>query len=117
MDYNNNTSNNLSIIENEAFVEKQTDDVALAKSSEQNNPIPETNEITNWDDFDIKTDLLRGIYAVGFEKPSPIQRLAIKPMINKKDIIGQAQSGTGKTGAFSIGTLQLPHSDHRRHSN
>ena len=60
-----------------------------------------------WDDFDIKTDLLRGIYAVGFEKPSPIQRLAIRPMISGKDIIGQAQSGTGKTGAFSIGTLQL----------
>ena len=68
---------------------------------------PVTAEIVNWDDFDIKTDLLRGIYAVGFEKPSPIQRLAIQPMIRGNDIIGQAQSGTGKTGAFSIGTLQL----------
>lgn len=62
---------------------------------------------TKWDDFDIKTDLLRGIYCVGFENPSPIQQKAIKPMISGHDIIAQAQSGTGKTGTFSIGTLQL----------
>lgn len=67
----------------------------------------EPPEIDNWDDFDVKTDLLRGIYSIGFEKPSPIQRKAIKPIIQGLDIIGQAQSGTGKTGTFSIGTLQL----------
>ena len=63
--------------------------------------------IENWDDLDIRMDLLRGIYAFGFEKPSPIQKMAIKPMITGRDIIGQAQSGTGKTGTFSVGTLQL----------
>ena len=64
-----------------------------------------------WDDFDIKTDLLRGIYCVGFENPSPIQQKAIKPMLSGKDIIAQAQSGTGKTGTFSISTLQLINTD------
>jgi translation initiation factor 4A len=64
-----------------------------------------------WDDFDIKTDLLRGIYCVGFENPSPIQQKAIKPMLSGKDIIAQAQSGTGKTGTFSISTLQLIDTD------
>ena len=65
------------------------------------------DEINNWDDLDINKDLLRGIYAYGFEKPSPIQKKAIKPMMDKKDLIAQAQSGTGKTGTFSIGALSL----------
>jgi translation initiation factor 4A len=61
--------------------------------------------INTWDELDIPRDLLRGIYAYGFEKPSPIQSKAIKPIIEKRDIIGQAQSGTGKTATFSIGAL------------
>ena len=62
-------------------------------------------EIHTWDDLDINKDLLRGIYAYGFEKPSPIQQKAIKPLILKRDIIAQAQSGTGKTATFTIGAL------------
>jgi translation initiation factor 4A len=63
--------------------------------------------VNEWDDFDnIKIDLLRGIYAYGFEKPSEIQKRGILPIFEGKDIIGQAQSGTGKTGTFSIGILQ-----------
>ena len=61
--------------------------------------------INSWDELDICPELLRGIYAYGFEKPSPIQSKAIKPIIDKLDIIGQAQSGTGKTATFSIGAL------------
>jgi superfamily II DNA/RNA helicase len=64
-------------------------------------------EINNWDDLDIDVNLLRGIYAYGFEKPSPIQCKAIKPIMLKKDIIAQAQSGTGKTAAFTIGALSI----------
>lgn len=59
-----------------------------------------------WDDLNIRTDLLRGIYSYGFEVPSEIQNISIKPFIDGNDIIAQAQSGTGKTGAFTIGTLQ-----------
>ena len=59
----------------------------------------------NWDEFNMNEDLLRGIYAYGFEKPSPIQQRAIKPLIDKKDIVAQAQSGTGKTATFAIGAL------------
>jgi superfamily II DNA/RNA helicase len=62
-------------------------------------------EINNWEDLELDTNLLRGIFAYGFEKPSPIQRKAIKPIIQKKDIIAQAQSGTGKTATFTIGAL------------
>ena len=64
-------------------------------------------EFNTWDDLDINTDILRGIYAYGFEMPSPIQKKAIKPIIGGRDIIAQAQSGTGKTATFSIGALSI----------
>eukprot|EP00002_Diphylleia_rotans_P027838 TRINITY_DN55_c0_g1_i1.p1 TRINITY_DN55_c0_g1~~TRINITY_DN55_c0_g1_i1.p1 ORF type:complete len:401 (+),score=87.00 TRINITY_DN55_c0_g1_i1:80-1282(+) len=51
-------------------------------------------------------DLLRGIYQYGFERPSAIQQRAIYQVIQGRDVIAQAQSGTGKTATFSIGTLQ-----------
>jgi translation initiation factor 4A len=67
---------------------------------------------TNWDEaietFDamsLPEDLLRGIYAYGFEKPSAIQQRAVKPSMLGRDLIAQAQSGTGKTATFAIGTL------------
>jgi translation initiation factor 4A len=62
--------------------------------------------VENWNDFDLKSELLRGIYCNGFDTPSSIQKTAILPIIQERDIIGQAQSGSGKTGTFTIGTLQ-----------
>jgi translation initiation factor 4A len=61
---------------------------------------------SNWDSLGLKTNLLRGIYAVGFESPSQIQAQSIPVILTGKDVIAQAQSGTGKTGAFCISTLQ-----------
>jgi len=58
-----------------------------------------------WDELEVPTQLLRGIYAYGFEIMSPIQKKAIQPMITGRDIIAQAQSGTGKTATFTIGSL------------
>jgi len=67
---------------------------------------------TNWDEaiesfdaMELNEELLRGIYAYGFEKPSAIQQRAIRPTILGRDLIAQAQSGTGKTATFAIGTL------------
>ena len=85
------------------------------KNSQDN---PEENQgtemVSNWDetvetfdDLNLKPDLLRGIYGYGFEKPSAIQQKAILPIIKERDVIAQAQSGTGKTAAFAIGSLQL----------
>ena len=65
-------------------------------------------ELDDWDgliSYKCDMNLLRGIYAYGFEEPSSIQKKAIIPILEGKDIIAQAQSGTGKTGAFTIGTL------------
>jgi len=65
------------------------------------------DEITEtFDDMELREDLLRGIYAYGFEKPSAIQQKAVKPMMLGRDVIAQAQSGTGKTATFAVGTLQ-----------
>lgn len=70
------------------------------------------NEFKAFDDMGLKMDLLRGIYAYGWEKPSPIQSLAIRPMTDGHDLLAQAQSGTGKTGAFTTASLQLINADH-----
>ena len=66
----------------------------------------EINVFDNFEDMELKEDLIRGIYSYGYEKPSEIQKRAILPIIEKKDIIAQAQSGTGKTATFTIGMLQ-----------
>jgi len=62
--------------------------------------------IENWDDIELDPNILRGIYSYGFEKPSDIQKKSIPEIISGKDVIAQAQSGMGKTAAFSISTLQ-----------
>uniref|UniRef100_A0A1W7R9F4 Eukaryotic initiation factor 4A n=1 Tax=Hadrurus spadix TaxID=141984 RepID=A0A1W7R9F4_9SCOR len=62
--------------------------------------------VDNFDHMDLREDLLRGIYAYGFEKPSAIQQRAIIPCVKGLDVIAQAQSGTGKTATFSIAILQ-----------
>lgn len=62
--------------------------------------------VDNFDDMNLKEELLRGIYAYGFEKPSAIQQRAIVPCVKGLDVIAQAQSGTGKTATFSISILQ-----------
>ncbi len=63
--------------------------------------------IQSFDHMGLNEDLLRGIYAYGFEKPSAIQQRAIRPIIAGRDVIAQSQSGTGKTAVFCIGALQV----------
>jgi len=88
--------------------EKQFESGIGSGSGIEINEIEDTSyEINSFDELDIDSDILRGIYAYGFEKPSPIQKKAIKPIIAGRDIIAQAQSGTGKTATFSIGALSM----------
>ena len=117
---NNQPINNTNIINNETninntntkdendfdFNEPTGSSVPMDGDSGENiENIEEQYIIESWDELEVNEQLLRGIYAYGFEKPSPIQRKAIKPILFGKDLIAQAQSGTGKTGTFSIGTL------------
>lgn len=59
-----------------------------------------------FEDMDLREAVLRGIYSYGFEQPSVIQQRAILPCISGRDVIAQAQSGTGKTATFTIAALQ-----------
>ena len=64
-------------------------------------------EIKTFEEFDLDAKLLRAITEMGFEQPSPIQAKAIPVILEGKDIVGQAQTGTGKTAAFGIPLLQM----------
>lgn len=84
-------------------------DNKMNNNTEVNDEIIETNwdeKVSSFDSLDLKEDLLRGIYAYGFESPSEIQQLAIKPVLMGRDVVGQARSGTGKTGTFGISVLE-----------
>lgn len=59
----------------------------------------------SFDSMNLPEELLRGIYSHGFERPSFIQQKAIVPISKGADILAQAQSGTGKTGTFCIGSM------------
>jgi len=59
-----------------------------------------------FDGMGLREDLIRGIYAYGFEKPSAIQQRSVRPIVKGRDVIAQAQSGTGKTATFAISILQ-----------
>jgi superfamily II DNA/RNA helicase len=71
----------------------------------------ENNNKINYNSFDdmdfLNFELLKGIFDYGFKTPSRIQNLAIKEIYDGFDVIAQSQSGTGKTGAFTIGSLSV----------
>ena len=55
----------------------------------------------------LKQEVLNGIFANGFQKPSPIQRIGIKPIVDRRDLVLQSHSGSGKTATFVTGLLQV----------
>jgi translation initiation factor 4A len=69
--------------------------------------VEEVTKIDSFDDMDLDVSLLRGVFGYGFEKPSAIQQQSIGVIKKGRDVIAQAQSGTGKTGAFLISSMSL----------
>lgn len=65
----------------------------------------------SFEDMGLKEKLLRGVFSMGYERPSFIQSKAIVPFVEGNDVIAQAQSGTGKTATFSISMLQKINED------
>ncbi|MEJ6951593.1 DEAD/DEAH box helicase [Natronospora cellulosivora (SeqCode)] len=59
-----------------------------------------------FEELNISKDIMKAIEDMGFEETTPIQGTAIPPILSGKDIIGQAQTGTGKTAAFGIPILE-----------
>src|SRR3954462_9758125 len=54
----------------------------------------------------LRPELLRALTSLGYEEPPPIQREAIPPLLEGRDLVGQAATGTGKTAAFALPLLQ-----------
>lgn len=78
--------------------------------SEASSNVSQNDELKlyeTFDEMDLNDTLVRGVYSYGFEQPSKIQQLSIVPMSKHTDILAQAQSGTGKTGAFTVGSLSV----------
>jgi len=61
--------------------------------------------VTSFDEMDLNSNLLKGIFQAGFTEPSAVQARAITPIIEGRDVVAQSQSGTGKTTIFCIGVL------------
>ena len=77
-------------------------------------PTSQAREFEAWEDIqDLNPQLMRGIYGYGFEKPSPIQQKSIISIMDGRDVIAQAQSGSGKTGAFATGVLSRMRLDNK----
>jgi ATP-dependent RNA helicase DeaD len=62
--------------------------------------------MTTFADLGLAPELLEAIHDVGYEAPSPIQEKSIPPLLEGLDVIGQAQTGSGKTAAFGLPMLQ-----------
>lgn len=63
-------------------------------------------KIQAFEELDLNESLLRGIYSYGFEGPSALQQCAIRPLLDGRDLFATSQSGTGKTAAYLVGSLQ-----------
>ena len=94
-----------------------TENKTLSMNNTENNDEYEENEtenkseniicFKNFEEMPLQENLLRGILSYGFEKPSSVQSKGIMPVVEGNDSIIQAQSGCGKTGTFSIASLQI----------
>ena len=63
--------------------------------------------MTEFSDLGLAPELLQAVHDLGYESPSPIQEQAIPPLLEGLDVIGQAQTGSGKTAAFGLPMLQF----------
>jgi translation initiation factor 4A len=79
-------------------------ETTFASDSEEQLPLGERC-FNSFEEMCLPDNLLRGIFGHGFERPSDIQKKGIVPIKEGRDILAQAQSGTGKTGTFTIGSL------------
>jgi ATP-dependent RNA helicase DeaD len=67
---------------------------------------PDSDPTPTFAALGLDPDLLEALTALGYEEPTPIQREAIPPLLDGRDLVGQAATGTGKTAAFALPLLQ-----------
>lgn len=63
-------------------------------------------DVTTFAGLGLRPELERALASLGYEEPTPIQHAAIPPLLNRRDLLGQAATGTGKTAAFALPILQ-----------
>ncbi|XP_030548051.2 eukaryotic initiation factor 4A-III homolog B-like [Rhodamnia argentea] len=68
---------------------------------------PEVEAVATFDCMGLSDDILHGIYGHGFDKPSAIQQRAVVPIVQGRDVIAQAQSGTGKTSTIALASCHI----------
>jgi ATP-dependent RNA helicase DeaD len=79
------------------------------KSSPESNAIPQENPLESFDSFGLKATIMRGVKDAGFKIPSPIQQKVIPIILQGKDLVAQAHTGTGKTAAFGLPAMHMLH--------
>lgn len=67
--------------------------------------MPDTNTVQNFSDLNLPATVLQAVQAVGYETPTPIQSQTIPPLVEGRDLLGHAPTGTGKTAAFALPIL------------
>ena len=86
--------------------ESTTPATEAPQATVETTPKADPNQIL-FSSLDISDEILQAVTDMGFVSPSPIQAEAIPPILAGRDVIGQAQTGTGKTAAFGIPALEL----------
>ncbi|MDX9967233.1 MAG: DEAD/DEAH box helicase, partial [Sulfuricurvum sp.] len=73
------------------------------------NTVNNTENVQTFDDFGLRSEIMQSIKYAGFTQPSPIQSMVIPVIMEGRDVVGQAHTGTGKTAAFGLPTLNKMH--------
>ena len=81
-------------------VEMEESQAAVSSVSEEDN-----EPVVTFDDLGLSDDVMKAVHDLGYESPTPIQERSIPVVLGGKDMIGQAQTGTGKTAAFALPIL------------
>ena len=76
--------------------------------------IEEPEKVNPFEQFGLSAELVKAVKEVGYETPSPIQLKTIPILLSGKDIVGQAQTGTGKTAAFALPALDKLEAGNRK---
>jgi translation initiation factor 4A len=94
------------LFDSDHIINKNESNFMLDNANDEVNEKNICDLYTSFEAMNLKDNLLRAIYAYGWEKPSYVQQHGIMPVVNGRDAVVQAQSGTGKTGTFTIASLQ-----------
>ncbi len=88
-----------------AYTDHPPRDHPAPMTAERSDPASSTTDTPRFTDLGLPDALLRALAEVGYETPSPIQAATIPPLLAGRDVLGQAQTGTGKTAAFALPIL------------